>query len=164
VTGSVECLHSVVLAGHRRTRTHPRNPRPFFLSKHAQQLRLQVGRACLREAFSYDYSEIARIIRVSEVNCRQLVARGRKHLADERRASVSQAEQRRLLEAFIGAARKGDLAALEGLFASDVSSKDGIDQLFWTMRPSKLIAAEALVVTASALTGLDVTRRPDARS
>jgi len=76
----------------------------------------------LREAFSYEYSEIAEIIRVSEVNSRQLVARARKHIMTERRASVSHAEQRRLLEAFIGAAQQGDLAALEGLFAADVVS------------------------------------------
>ena len=71
------------------------------------------GAYVLREAFSYEYSEIAGIIGVSEVKCRQLVTRGRKHLADERHVFVSQAEQRRLLEAFLGAARKGNLAALE---------------------------------------------------
>ena len=98
------------------------------------------GAYVLREAFNYEYSEIAGIIGVSEVNCRQLVTRGRKHLADQRRASVSQTEQRRLLEAFLGAARKGNLAALEGFFAWDVSSKVGSHQLLWTTRPSKLIA------------------------
>ena len=35
---------------------------------------------------------------------------------------MSSAEQRRLLETFIAAAQKGNLAALEGLFASDVIS------------------------------------------
>jgi len=72
----------------------------------------------LREAFNYEYSKIAKILRLSEVNSRQLVARGRKRIVDERRASVSQAEQRRLLEAFVGAAQQGALAALEDLFAS----------------------------------------------
>ena len=38
----------------------------------------------LREAFNYEYSQIAEIIRVSEVNCRQLVTRARKHLAEGR--------------------------------------------------------------------------------
>jgi hypothetical protein len=35
---------------------------------------------------------------------------------------VSSTEQRRLLETFVAAAQKGDLAALEGLLASDVVS------------------------------------------
>ncbi|HYL97839.1 MAG TPA: RNA polymerase sigma-70 factor [Blastocatellia bacterium] len=76
----------------------------------------------LREAFDYPYQEIAEILQVGEANARQLVTRARKHIADGRRAPVSSAEQRRLLDAFIGAARKGALAALEGLFASDVVS------------------------------------------
>jgi RNA polymerase sigma-70 factor (TIGR02957 family) len=76
----------------------------------------------LREAFDYPYRQIAEILQLEEANTRQLVARARQHIADGRRAPVSSAEQRRLLEAFIGAAQKGDLAALEGLFASDVVS------------------------------------------
>jgi hypothetical protein len=39
---------------------------------------------------------------------------------------VSSSEQLRLLEAFIAAAQKADMAALEGLFAEDVvSTSDG---------------------------------------
>jgi len=76
----------------------------------------------LREAFDYSHGEIAGILQLSEANARQLVTRARKHIADERRASVSPEEQRRLLTAFVAAARKGDLAALENLFASDVVS------------------------------------------
>jgi RNA polymerase sigma-70 factor (ECF subfamily) len=40
----------------------------------------------------------------------------------ERRTPVSPAEQRKLLTAFVSAARSGDLAALEELFAADVTS------------------------------------------
>jgi RNA polymerase sigma-70 factor (TIGR02957 family) len=76
----------------------------------------------LREAFDYSYRQIAEILQIEEANARQLAARARKHVTDERRATVSADEQRRLLEAFIGAAQKGDLAALEGLFAEDVVS------------------------------------------
>src|SRR3954447_1769482 len=76
----------------------------------------------LREAFDYPYRQIAEILQLEEANTRQLVARARQHIAEGRRARVSAAEQRRLLEAFIDAAQKGDLAALEGLFASDVVS------------------------------------------
>ena len=76
----------------------------------------------LREAFNYEYARIAEIIRVSEVNCRQLLTRARKHVAEGRGASVGAAEQRRLLEAFVQAAQKGDVAALEELFSADVVS------------------------------------------
>jgi RNA polymerase sigma-70 factor, ECF subfamily len=76
----------------------------------------------LREAFDYPYRQIAEILQLEEANTRQLVARARQHITDGRRTPVSSAEQRRLLEAFIAAAQKGDLASLEGLFASDVVS------------------------------------------
>lgn len=76
----------------------------------------------LREAFDYPYSEIAGILQIGEANSRQLVTRARKHIADERRAAATPEEQRRLMMAFIDAAQKGDMLALESLFASDVVS------------------------------------------
>jgi RNA polymerase sigma-70 factor (ECF subfamily) len=76
----------------------------------------------LREAFDYSYGQIVDILRMDEANTRQLVSRARKHIADGRRRPVSKVEQRRLLEAFIDAAQKGDMAGLEGLFAEDVAS------------------------------------------
>jgi RNA polymerase sigma-70 factor (ECF subfamily) len=51
---------------------------------------------------------------------RQLVSRARKHIVDGRRTAVSSNEQKRFLEAFIVAAQKGDMTALEGLVAEDV--------------------------------------------
>jgi RNA polymerase sigma-70 factor (ECF subfamily) len=72
----------------------------------------------LREAFNYGYREIAAILRVEEANARQLVTRAREHLSSGRRAPVTRGEQRRLLSAFVTAARTGDLARLESLFAS----------------------------------------------
>jgi RNA polymerase sigma factor (sigma-70 family) len=76
----------------------------------------------LREAFDYPYREIANILRLEVANTRQLVTRARRHVAAGRRARVSSAEQRRLVNALISAARAGDVAGLEGLFASDVVS------------------------------------------
>jgi RNA polymerase sigma-70 factor (ECF subfamily) len=76
----------------------------------------------LREVFDYEYAEIAAIIHVSEVNSRQLVVRGRKRLVEGRRAPSSWIARRRLLEAFTDAVQDGDLAPLEALLASDVSS------------------------------------------
>jgi RNA polymerase sigma-70 factor (ECF subfamily) len=76
----------------------------------------------LREAFDYPYDEIGEILKVSEVNARQLVTRARTHIAEGRRRRVDAVEQRRLLDIFIAAAQEGELFPLEALFASDVVS------------------------------------------
>ena len=77
-----------------------------------------------REAFDYPYREIAKVLRLTEANARQVVTRARQHLANGRRmAASSTTEQRRLLAAFIAAAQTGDVAGLEGLLASDVVSR-----------------------------------------
>lgn len=80
----------------------------------------------LREAFEYEYVQIAAILQVREDNVRQLVTRARKHLTDERKAPVAPAEHGRLLQAFLAAVQLGDHAALESLLAADViSTTDG---------------------------------------
>jgi RNA polymerase sigma-70 factor (ECF subfamily) len=76
----------------------------------------------LREAFDYPYVQIAEVLNGTEENARQLVSRARKHIADERRAPVDSAEQRKLLEALVAAAQQGDLRRLEKLLAEDVVS------------------------------------------
>ena len=76
----------------------------------------------LREAFDYPYRVIAEVLQVTEPSARQLASRARRHLADGRRAPAGRAEQRRLLGAFLFAARTGDLPALEQLLAADVVS------------------------------------------
>jgi RNA polymerase sigma-70 factor (ECF subfamily) len=76
----------------------------------------------LREAFDYSHREIADILQIEEANARKLVSRARKHIANGRRMPASSDEQRRLLEAFIAAAQKGDIALLKNLFAEDVVS------------------------------------------
>ena len=77
------------------------------------------GAYVLREAFNYPHREIAAILRVEEANARQLVTRARERVSGGRRTPVSPVEQRRLLTAFLTAARTGDLAALESVFVSD---------------------------------------------
>jgi RNA polymerase sigma-70 factor, ECF subfamily len=72
----------------------------------------------LREAFDYPYRQIADVLATSETNARQLAARGRLHLAGERRRQVSAAEQRRFIDAFVDAAQTGDLTTLEQLLAA----------------------------------------------
>jgi RNA polymerase sigma-70 factor (ECF subfamily) len=47
----------------------------------------------LREAFDYEYEEIAAIIRKSATNCRQMLGRARKHIATGRTRFVIKQEQ-----------------------------------------------------------------------
>ncbi|MFV2179525.1 RNA polymerase sigma-70 factor [Actinomadura sp. LOL_016] len=114
----------------------------------------------LREAFGYAYSQIADIVQVSEAAARQLVSRARKHLRSERRAPVTRAEQRRLLTAFVAAARVGDLAALEEILAADVVSySDGGGAVRASRRP--VVGAERVAKYVRAFTdrfwaGVDV--------
>jgi len=76
----------------------------------------------LREAFDYAYRDIANVLRLEEANARQVVTRARQHVANGRRVPASSMEQRRLLDSFIAAAQRGDIAALEGLLTSNVVS------------------------------------------
>ncbi|WP_210571989.1 RNA polymerase sigma-70 factor [Streptomyces sp. GESEQ-4] len=76
----------------------------------------------LREAFDYPYGRVAEILEITEANARQLVSRGRKHLAAERKERVTPAAHRRLLEVFLSAARTGDLSVLEDVLTADVVS------------------------------------------
>jgi RNA polymerase sigma-70 factor (ECF subfamily) len=80
----------------------------------------------LREAFDYPYRQIARVLGTSEANARQLVARARVRLGSERRRQVSTAEQQRFIDAFVDAARTGDLATLEQLLAADVGASSPV--------------------------------------
>jgi RNA polymerase sigma-70 factor (ECF subfamily) len=76
----------------------------------------------LREAFDYPYERIAEIVGGSQASARQLVSRARRHVTSEKHADVPNPAQRRLLEAFLAAAQRGDAAALETLFAEDIVS------------------------------------------
>ncbi|WP_308293580.1 sigma-70 family RNA polymerase sigma factor [Streptomyces sp. RM72] len=85
----------------------------------------QVERAAfvLREAFHYEYSEIARILETTQPNSRQLVSRARRRLRADRSARVNGAEHRLLLTAFLTAAQTGEVAVLENVLADGM--RDG---------------------------------------
>jgi len=76
----------------------------------------------LREAFDYAYRDIAALLRLEEANVRQLVTRARSRVGPPRHRIARSTEQRRLLDAFVRAARHGDLARLEDLLAAWGSS------------------------------------------
>ncbi len=76
----------------------------------------------LRTAFALPFAEIAGIVGRSAADCRQLHHRAAdKVAAGRRRFTASPGEQRRLLDAFLAAARDGDLARLTDLVADDVT-------------------------------------------
>ncbi|WP_399880891.1 sigma-70 family RNA polymerase sigma factor [Streptomyces sp. BBFR51] len=74
----------------------------------------------LREGFGYPYARIAEILGLSVVNARQQVARAQDRLGAERcKRPVDSVEHRRLVQAFLAAARFGDLARLEEVLTAD---------------------------------------------
>lgn len=80
----------------------------------------------LREAFDYGYSEIAHMLGLSPVNVRKIVSRARRHLAADQREAVDTVAHQQLLDAFVSAARNGDVASLEAVLTPDaVSLSDG---------------------------------------
>jgi RNA polymerase sigma-70 factor (ECF subfamily) len=76
----------------------------------------------LREVFAYDYDDIGRIVGKEPANCRQLLNRARRHIADSRRRfDVDATHRTELADRFFGAAEHGDLAGLVELLAADVA-------------------------------------------
>jgi RNA polymerase sigma-70 factor (ECF subfamily) len=72
----------------------------------------------LRESFDYPFAEIAEILDTSEANCRQILSRARRRIADERpRFDPDPRERRRLADRFLAAARDGDMDGLVALLA-----------------------------------------------
>lgn len=84
----------------------------------------------LRNAFDYSYPEIARILRKSEVACRQLFSRAQRQVRAARpyldTPPPSYDEQETVLLQFLQACAEGDLQGLLSLLAEDVvSQSDG---------------------------------------
>src|SRR5712691_392709 len=81
----------------------------------------------LREVFGYGYPDVARITGKTEVNCRQIFARARQRIAAGGQAPGSappparRAEGEELARRFFEAAAGGDMDALLGMLAPDVT-------------------------------------------
>ncbi|PTX95667.1 RNA polymerase sigma-70 factor [Opitutus sp. ER46] len=75
----------------------------------------------LREAFDYDYAEIAGIVGRSEAACRQIVSRSRRSLAGGAGRTATLPEKaEQLTHRFLGATQTGDLRELLALLTDDV--------------------------------------------
>lgn len=77
----------------------------------------------LREAFDLPYAEIATILERSEASCRQLLSRARRRTAatPTHVRALDPATARPLVDAFLAAARSGDLGRLQSLLREDVT-------------------------------------------
>lgn len=75
----------------------------------------------LREVFAFEYPEIAAAVGRSEVACRQLAARARRHMdAGRPRFEADSRERDQLAARFFDAFRDGDVDGLRELLAADV--------------------------------------------
>lgn len=91
----------------------------------------------LRQVFDYDYSEIARVLQQSEPNCRQLVSRAEKRMAERRpRFEATAEEASQITEAFLHSCVTGDLDGLTRLLAKDaVTYSDGGGKVLAALAP-----------------------------
>jgi len=91
----------------------------------------------LREAFDYDYAEIAAIVGKSEAACRKMVSRAKNHFAQREPANTApspKAEQ--VVQRFTSACATGDLSELLAVLTNDaVLYTDGGGQVRAVRRP-----------------------------
>lgn len=91
----------------------------------------------LYEVLDHDHAEIADLLGITVAASRQTLHRAKERLAeDKRRFAPPPAEQRRLIETFLGAITHGDVDALRSMLTSDVVSiGDGGGKTFAAKRP-----------------------------
>ncbi len=91
----------------------------------------------LREVFDQPFEEVATVLGTSEAACRQLVARARAHVDENRpRFKTTDAKKQELLMAFLAACATADATALERLLAADVVARsDGGGKVHAALKP-----------------------------
>lgn len=91
----------------------------------------------LREAFDYDYAEIARIVDKSEANCRQMVSRAKTNLARGDAMSARPTPQtEEIVQRFLAATATGKLEDLLAVLTDDaVLYTDGGGRVRSALRP-----------------------------
>jgi RNA polymerase sigma-70 factor (ECF subfamily) len=118
----------------------------------------------LRESFDLGFDEIATIVDRSEDNCRQILTRARRRLADERpRFDADPVERRALASRFLAAARDGDLEGLVAVLAPQtvlVGDGGGIARSLSRPMRGAAAVARALVAFYGQIDALGVTLEP----
>jgi RNA polymerase sigma-70 factor, ECF subfamily len=76
----------------------------------------------LREAFDYEYDEIAAIVDKSPINCRQIVRRAKQSISSNRpRFTAPKEHQEQMVEQFLRACQAGDFEGLLTLLSKDIT-------------------------------------------
>ncbi len=91
----------------------------------------------LREVFDQPFAEVASVLGTTEVATRQLVARARAHVDENRpRYNASEEKKHELLHAFISACATRDATALGQVLAADVVARsDGGGKVHAALKP-----------------------------
>jgi RNA polymerase sigma-70 factor, ECF subfamily len=91
----------------------------------------------LREAFDYDYAEIAEIVEKSEANCRQLFSRAKSHLAQrELKEEPAGEKAERVVQEFLEACATGDMQSFLAVLTEDaVLYSDGGGKVRAALKP-----------------------------
>jgi RNA polymerase sigma-70 factor (ECF subfamily) len=81
----------------------------------------------LRDVFDYEYADISKVVGKDEANCRQILSRARRHMAEVRpRFQAPLAQRQELLAKFVHASTTGDLGTLVAMLSADaVLHSDG---------------------------------------
>jgi RNA polymerase sigma-70 factor (ECF subfamily) len=118
----------------------------------------------LRESFDVPFDQVAAVVDRSEDNCRQILSRARKRVADERpRFDADPAERRALASRFLAAARDGDLQGLVALLAPDavlVGDGGGIARAIPAPMQGATAIANAMVTFYGQVARLGVSLEP----
>ena len=91
----------------------------------------------LREVFDAEYDQVAAALETSEPNCRQIVARARKHIQDRRpRFAVDRDRHTAVLRQFLAACATGDPSQLTAMLSQDaVLYSDGGGKVSAALNP-----------------------------
>jgi len=94
----------------------------------------------LREAFAFEYDEVATIVSKSAANCRKLCSRAKQKLGTDMERSAARAEtqaiEQQLLLNLMTAVQKGDIAGALAVLAPDVTLfSDGGGHVVAALRP-----------------------------
>jgi RNA polymerase sigma-70 factor (ECF subfamily) len=97
----------------------------------------------LHDVFGVEFDEIAEIVDKSPVAARQLASRARRRVRQARTSDADLSAQRRVVDAFLAAARGGDFEGLVAVLDPEVAFRIDRDET-GSRFPSVLVGAEAV--------------------
>ena len=110
----------------------------------------------LHDVFDVPFEEIAPIVERSPAAARQLASRARRRVKTATVPDTGMAEQRKLVDAFIAAARAGDFEGLVAVLDPEVVFRTAAGRVPALMRGAQTVARSAVAFSARAGLGLIV--------